>query len=74
MKRQDDETSPSQKARQHPSNDASLTCPVCTTPLQKSYTVLFSVGSIGLAYICRVCLVVYMPDLEPLGRLTGGQD
>ncbi len=51
------------------------TCPTCTALLCKSYSILFAVGSIGLAYICRVCRLVYVcaPDLTPIGRLTRGE-
>jgi hypothetical protein len=51
------------------------TCRTCTAPLRKSYSILLAVGSIGLAYICRVCRLVYVyaPDLTPIGRLTRGE-
>ena len=49
------------------------TCPTCTAPLCKSYSILLAVGSIGLAYICQVCRLVYVcaPDLTLIGRLRG---
>jgi hypothetical protein len=66
----DNETSPPQPAYQHPRDDAAPVCPVCTTVLNKSYTAPLAVGIIGLGYICRSCLIVYTPDLEPIGQLS----
>ena len=47
-------------------------CPHCGRVLEKGRTLLLSGMVTGTAYICSSCKIIYLPDLKPLARLSGG--
>lgn len=50
----------------------SLHCPNCKQILEPGRALLTSGMIAGRAYICRPCKTIFLPDLKPLARLSGG--
>ncbi len=47
-------------------------CPHCKQVLEEGRALLLSGMITGLAYICPTCKIIFLPDLKPLARLSGG--
>ncbi len=49
-----------------------IPCPQCGQEMGEGKALLTTAQIVGTAYICKDCKVIFLPDLKPLARMTGG--